>query len=109
MINNNDDLVKKGSNKTFFTHLQFLEQFFRAILEGISSDAFETLNTLVVELYNKKGINQKTNIGDLKAEDYPIFDDLFALIKEKLKTATDAYYRQNLLVLENYIQKFNTK
>lgn len=105
---NIDDLVKKGSNKTFFTHLQFLEQFFRAILEGISSDAFETLNTLIVELYNNKGINQFSNIGNLKAEDYPIFDDLFALIKDKLKTVKDAYYRQNLLILETYIQKFAT-
>ncbi len=103
-----DELVDKGSNKTFFTHLQFLEQFFRAILEGISSDAFETLNTLVVELYNKKGINEKTNIGKLKAEDYPIFDDLFALIKKKLKTVKDAFYRNNLLILETYIQKFAT-
>jgi DNA helicase HerA-like ATPase len=103
-----DEAVQKGSNKTFFTHLQFLEQFFRAILEGISSDAFETLNTLVVELYNKKGINQFTNIGNLKAEDYPIFDDLFKLIKDKLKTVKDAYYRQNLLILETYIQKFAT-
>lgn len=103
-----DELVDKGSNKTFFTHLQFLEQFFRAILEGISSDAFETLNTLVVELYNSKGINEKTNIGKLKAEDYPIFDDLFALIKKKLKTVKDAFYRNNLLILETYIQKFAT-
>jgi len=103
-----DQLINKGSNKTFFTHLQFLEQFFRAILEGISSDAFETLNTLVVELYNKKGINQFTNIGNLKAEDYPIFDDLFELIQSKLKTVKDAYYRQNLLILETYIQKFAT-
>ena len=103
-----EELMKKSANKTFFTHLQFLEQFFRAILEGISSDAFETLNTLVVELYNKKGINQFTNIGALKAEDYPIFDDLFALIKDKLKTVKDAYYRQNLLILETYIQKFAT-
>lgn len=103
-----DEMVNRGSNKTFFTHLQFLEQFFRAILEGISSDAFETLNTLVVELYNKKGIDQTTNIGNLKAEDYPIFDDLFNLIKSKLKTVKDAYYRQNLLILETYIQKFAT-
>lgn len=105
---NFDEKVKKGSNKTFFTHLQFLEQFFRAILEGISSDAFETLNTLVVELYNKKGIDQKTNIGKLKAEDYPIFDDLFNLIEEKLKKTKDEFYRNNLLVLETYIQKFAT-
>lgn len=105
---NIDDLVKQGANKTFFTHLQFLEQFFRSILEGISSDAFEMLNTLVVELYNSKGIDQFTNIAALKPEDYPIFDDLFALIKEKLKTVKDAYYRQNLLTLETYIQKFAT-
>jgi len=103
-----EELVKKGTNKTFFTHLQFLEQFFRAILEGISSDAFETLNTLLVELYKEKGISQKTNIGKLKAEDYPIFDDLFNLIQKKLKAAKDPYYRQNLQVLENYIQKFAT-
>ncbi len=103
-----DDMVKQGNNKTFFTHLQFLEQFFRAILEGISSDAFETLNTLVVELYNNKGINEKTNIAKLKAEDYPIFDDLFALIQKKLKTVKDEFYRNNLLILETYIQKFAT-
>lgn len=102
------DIVNKSENKTFFTHLQFLEQFFRAILEGISSDAFETLNTLVVELYNDKGINEHTNIGKLKAEDYPIFDDLFALIKKKLKTVKDEFYRNNLQVLEVYIQKFAT-
>ncbi len=105
---NIDDIVKKSTNKTFFTHLQFLEQFFRAILEGISSDAFETLNTLVVELYNSKGINEHTNIAKLKAEDYPIFDDLFALIQKKLKTVKDEFYRNNLLVLEVYIQKFAT-
>ena len=103
-----DEKLNKSGNKTFFTHLQFLEQFFRAILEGISSDAFETLNTLVVELYNKKGINQKTEIAKLKPTDYPIFDDLFKLIEDKLKTVKDAYYRQNLLVLETYIQKFAT-
>ena len=103
-----DDLVSRGNNKTFFTHLQFLEQFFRAILEGISSDAFETLNTLVVELYHSKNIDEKTDISKLKAEDYPIFDDLFALIKKKLRETKDEFYRNNLLVLETYIQKFST-
>ena len=105
---NTTELLGKATNKTFFTHLQFLEQFFRAILEGISSDAFETLNTLIVELYNKKGINQKSNISRLKATDYPIFDDLFELIQQKLKVEKDAFYRNNLLVLETYIQKFAT-
>ncbi|MBQ8430381.1 MAG: ATP-binding protein [Clostridia bacterium] len=103
-----DDVVKASSNKTFFTHLQFLEQFFRVILEGISSDAFETLNTIIVELYHKKKIDHTTDISKLKAEDYPIFDDLYKLICDKLKTEKDAYYKQNLQMLQTYIQKFAT-
>lgn len=103
-----EDVVKASSNKTFFTHLQFLEQFFRVILEGISSDAFETLNTIIVELYNEKHINQNTDLSKLKAKDYPIFDDLYALICKKLKVETDAYYKKNLQMLQTYIQKFAT-
>lgn len=105
---NIDDVVNASSNKTFFTHLQFLEQFFRVILEGISSDAFETLNTIIVELYNEKHINQHTDLSKLKATDYPIFDDLYALICRKLKKETDAYYKKNLQMLQTYIQKFAT-
>lgn len=105
---NIDDVVKASSNKTFFTHLQFLEQFFRVILEGISSDAFETLNTIIVELYHKKKINEKTDLLKLKPKDYPIFDDLYKLICEKLAKEQDPYYRQNLQMLQTYIQKFAT-
>ena len=96
------------TNKTFYTHLQFLEQFFKIILAGISSDAFELLNTLVVELYNNKGISAQTDLTKLVATDYPIFDDLYALINEKLKTEKDPYLKTNYLVLRTYIQKFAT-
>ena len=96
------------TNKTFYTHLQFLEQFFKIILSGISSDAFELLNTLVVELYNNKGISAQTDLTKLEATDYPIFDDLYALINAKLKTEKDPYLKTNYLVLRTYIQKFAT-
>lgn len=98
----------KHSNKTFYTHLQFLEQFFKVILTGISSDAFELLNTLVVELYKSKKISEKTDLTKLKPEDYPIFDDLYALIEKKLATETDQYLKTNYLILKTYIQKFAT-
>ncbi len=96
------------TNKTFYTHLQFLEQFFKIILEGISSDAFELLNSLVGEVYRAKGISEKTDLTKLKAEDYPIFDDLYAMIEKKLKTEKDQYLKTNYLVLRAYIQKFAT-
>ena len=100
--------VSGFTNKTFFTHLQFLEQFFKIILQGISSDAFELLNTLVAELYRKKGISEKSDLTKLTATDYPIFDDLYELIQEKLEVETDAYLKTNYLVLKTYIQKFAT-
>ena len=96
------------TNKTFYTHLQFLEQFFKIILQGISSDAFELLNTLVVELYHTKGISEKSDLTKLTATDYPIFDDLYALIEKKLKSEKDQYLKTNYLVLKTYIQKFAT-
>ena len=44
-----------GSDDSYSIHLQFLEQFFRVIMEGMSSDAFEVLNSAVVEVYKEKG------------------------------------------------------
>lgn len=102
------DEIEIPSNKTFYTHLQFLEQFFRVILQGISSDAFELLNSLVVELYHSKKISEKTDLTKLKNTDYPTFDDLFNLIQKKLDTEKDQYLKTNYLILKTYIQKFST-
>ena len=91
---------------SFSQHLQFLEQFFRSILEGISSDAFEVLNSLIVETYKLKGIDENTYLGDKKPTDYPIFDDLYNLILERIKTAKDDFMLKNLMTVETYIKKF---
>lgn len=99
-------LKLKQESDTFSVHLQFLEQFFKVILEGINSDAFEELNSLVVEMYNQKGINNKTVLDKLKPEDYPIFDDLYKIICERLEKETNDYHKRNLLTIQTYIKKF---
>ena len=91
---------------SFNQHLQFLEQFFRTILEGISSDAFEIINSLILDMYAKFNINENTDLKSLKPEDYPTFDDLYALLQERLKTATEEFTLNNLRVAEAYIRKF---
>ena len=91
---------------SFNQHLQFLEQFFRTILEGISSDAFEIINSLILDMYAKFNINENTDLKLLKPEDYPTFDDLYALLQERLKTATEEFTLNNLRVAEAYIRKF---
>lgn len=95
-------------NDSYSQHLQFLEQFFRSILEGINSDSFELLNSLIVDTYKRKGIDENTYIPDLKPEDFPIFDDLYALILERIKSCKDEYTLRNLMTIETYIKKFAT-
>lgn len=97
-----------GEGDSFSQHLQFLEEFFRTIFGGMSSDAFETLNTIVSEVYKIKNINQATDLSKLKPTDYPIFDDLYKLIEQKLAKEKDEYHRRNLQILLNYVQKFAT-
>ena len=99
---------EEAESDSLSQHLQFLEQFFKVILEGISSDAFETLNSLVVELYAEKGITDKTIIKTLAPEDYPIFDDLYNLICRRIDKATDDYQRKNLIIVQTYIKKFSS-
>ena len=91
---------------SFNQHLQFLEQFFRTILEGISSDAFEIINSLVLDLYTKFNINGNTDLKSLKPTDYPIFDDLYQILQERLSTATEEFMLNNLRIAEAYIRKF---
>lgn len=93
-------------NDSYSQHLQFLEQFFRSILEGINSDSFELLNSLIVDTYKRKGIDENTYIPALRPEDFPIFDDLYALILERIKSCKDEYTLRNLMTIETYIKKF---
>ena len=99
-----DGLGAKVDN--FAVHLQFLEEYFRVILPGIDAQALEYLNNLVVEVYSKKGIGFGSDFSRLAPEDYPIFDDLYAIIKEKLGEAKVDYDVANLRILANFVSKF---
>lgn len=97
-----------GESDSFNTHLQFLEQFYKLILPGISTDAFEALNSLTVELYERKNINSMSDFSTLQPKDFPIFDDLLKLIDEKLSQEQDAYKLRNLQIARVYVEKFAT-
>ena len=90
----------------FAVHLQFLEEYFRVILPGIDVQALEYLNNLIVEVYARKGIHFGSDFSRINAEEYPIFDDLYSLIKEKLSEAKVDYDVINLRILSNFVSKF---
>ena len=109
IITNLDADESEGEAPTvnnYAVHLQFLEEFFRVVLDGITSEALEYLNNLLVELYERKHITPRTDLSKLRPEDYPIFTDLCDLIDEKLKAAKIDYDVTQLRILHNYISKF---
>ena len=93
---------------SFAEHLQFMEQFYRLILPGINTDAFEMLNSLTAELYRSKGIDSGINVAELKASDFPIFDDLIALVDDKIEHEENEYHLKNLQTVRMFIEKFGT-
>ncbi|MBE5745969.1 MAG: DUF87 domain-containing protein [Clostridiales bacterium] len=101
-----DDENQDGTSNSFYSHLQFLEEFFRLILQGINADSLELLNKIIVEVYNKKNITAKTDLTTLKAKDYPIFQDLAEEIDNRIEKEKDEYNLSCYKVLANYISKF---
>ncbi len=100
------DEAGDGAGTNLSVHLQFLEEFFKQILVGISSDALEYLNNIILKLYKSKGIGAHSDLSALSAEDYPTFDDLYAIIKSEQASAVSEYDVANLRILDNYIAKF---
>lgn len=101
-------LDEEGEENSFYSHLQFLEQFYRIILKGINTDSLEILNKITQEMYELKGINSKTDLKKLKPENYPIFDDLYSLVENKEQKEKDDYTKSCLKIILNYISKFKT-
>ncbi len=100
------DESEDANASTFSVHLQFLEEFFKQILVGISADALEYLNNLVLRVYAMKGISRLTDFSSLEPKDYPTFDDLFGYIVAEQERVTAEYDAANLRILYNYIAKF---
>lgn len=91
---------------TFNTHLKMLESFLKIVLVGASSDVVELINNLVIEAYERKGITETTDCTNLKAEDFPLFTDLLAVLQEKDKTTLDSLTLRDMRTAELYLQKF---
>ncbi len=101
-----DEVGSESKINNFAVHLQFLEEFFRVALEGISSEALEYLNNIIIDLYKQKKIGSKTDFSKLSPKDYPTFDELDALISKRLLSTQIEYDVTQLRILHNYISKF---
>lgn len=73
-------------------HISFLKDFFRTY-KDFSDREIDTIEIMLQKLYGKFGITDTSNFDRLRATDYPILSDLYALIEEEYK-AYDESHRQ---------------
>lgn len=64
-------------------YMKNLEIFFSLYLPSISDKQKAILKNTLIELYNSFGIHWDTDINQLTNNDFPIFLDLYKLLKEK--------------------------
>lgn len=91
----------------FNAHLQFLEDFFKITLKGITQDAFEELNNLLRLMYESVGINHNTDCTNFTPDKFPTFDTLKQIVeRERSRTDLTQMRKTNLERIYIYIQKF---
>ena len=93
---------------SFSIHLQFLEEFYRQILPGINMDALEVLNSVTVNMYAARNIDESTDLSKLTPADFPTFDDLYETILDEFQKSGEGYRKNSLRILLNFVGKFAT-
>lgn len=92
-----DDEAEKSEVDTFnikaefYQHLSWLKDFFKVLLPAMDDKALTAAMILVKDMYVKHGINEKTNIRELKPEDYPTFTTFYEFINDVYLDQDDRY------------------
>lgn len=83
-------------------HMKNLEIFFSLYIPSLTDMQKAVLKKCLVELYQQFHITWDTDVAELKPTDFPIFSDLYKLVKEKADTEKDrqAYADLSLLLYD---------
>ena len=65
-------------------HISFLKDFFR-VYKDFDDAQIDALEILLTRLYGKFGITDNTDYDKLKADDYPVMADLYAMVESEYR------------------------
>ena len=66
-------------------HISFLRDFFRCY-KDFSDREIDTIELMLIKLYDSFGISDRTDFGKLKRTDYPVLSDLYAIAEEEFRS-----------------------
>lgn len=80
-------------------HIYTLEVFFSLLFPSLNDLQKAALKRALVECYERKKITWNTDVAALKAEDFPIMQDLYDVVKEN-KATSDVYASLEALIYD---------
>lgn len=80
-------------------HMKNLEIFFSLYIPSLTDMQKAVLKKSLVELYHNFGITWNTEVSGLAPQDFPIFSDLYKLVKEKADREQDRQTYADLALL----------
>ena len=98
IIDADEEEIKQGLGYTVLTRtLQFLKAFMKYYDPSITEDVLTMFSEIVQDTYKRFGIDFTTDFSHYTSADFPTFSDVYATIKGKLMSITDATQERDIL------------
>ena len=93
-----NDLVN-GQLSELAMHMKNLEIFFSLYIPSLTDMQKAVLKKCLVELYQRFHITWETDVAGLRPQDFPVFSDLYALVREKTEAEKENSVYTDLAML----------
>jgi len=98
IIDADEEEIKQGLGYTVLTRtLQFLKAFMRYYDPSIGEDVLTMFSEVVQDTYQRFGISFNTDFSKFTSKDYPTFSDVYATIKGRLMSLTEATQERDII------------
>ncbi len=98
VVDTDEEEIEQGLGYTVLTRtLQQVKAFMKYYNPSIEEDVLTLFSEVLQDTYKRFKIDYNTNFVELKSSDYPTFDDVYATIKGRLISMTDATRERDVM------------
>ena len=98
IVDADEEEMRSGIGNAVLTRtLQFLRAFMKYYQPDIEEDVLTLFSEMVQETYKRFGIDFQSDFSKFTSKDYPIFSDVYATVKGKLLSMTDATHERDIM------------
>ena len=92
-----DEETPENKTNDLSRHFQTFRTFIKYYLQDLSAYELTKIEEVLIEVYKDKGIDFDADLSKLASKDYPIMEDLYKKIYDKLQTAKEEHDAKNVI------------